>query len=152
MQDKNKVPAKKVIVKNKTSGKTENNQISSKKTAGGRSYITKGGNGGARKGSGRKKGSATKKTREIANAFAEDGELLPLTYMLQVMRTTDEDLKKQFDAGDLDISEYMVKLETNQRRRDNAAEKAAPYIHPKLTSVTADINQRSHEVWLNLME
>lgn len=43
------------------------------------------GRGGARKGAGRKAGSATIKTREIANGAAAAG-LTPLEYMLEVMR------------------------------------------------------------------
>ena len=77
----------------------ENNQVNS-------SY------GGARKGSGRKPGAATKKTREIADAAAAEG-LTPLEYMLEVMR----------DVGG------------ERRERLAAAIAAAPFIHPKLSSV-----------------
>jgi hypothetical protein len=41
--------------------------------------------GGKRPGSGRKKGSATKRTREIADRAAEEG-ITPLEFMLNVMR------------------------------------------------------------------
>ena len=41
--------------------------------------------GGARKGAGRKAGSATKRTREIADKAAENG-ITPLEFMLDVMR------------------------------------------------------------------
>lgn len=87
----------------------ENNQTESKR-------------GGARVGAGRKKGSATKKTREIADKAAEDG-ITPLEYMLQVMRQEpDPDL----DARDL-LQAITLRFE--------AAKAAAPYIHPKLSSV-----------------
>lgn len=62
---------------------------------------------------GRQKGTANKKTREIADQAAQEG-LLPLEYMLTVLR----DEKQPPD------------------RRDWAAEKAAPYIHPKLQTNT----------------
>jgi hypothetical protein len=68
--------------------------------------------GGARAGAGRKKGGANKKTREIADKAAEEG-LTPLEYMLEVLRNTEE---------------------TPENRRW-AAEKAAPYIHPRLQAV-----------------
>lgn len=68
--------------------------------------------GGARKGAGRKVGQATAKTREIANAAAASG-ITPLEYMLQVMRDAKVDPKDRLDA----------------------AKSAAPYIHPKLTSI-----------------
>ena len=70
------------------------------------------GRGGARTNAGRKAGAATKKTREIADAAAAEG-LTPLEYMLEVMR----------DVGG------------ERRERLNAAIAAAPYIHPKLSSV-----------------
>ena len=68
--------------------------------------------GGARKGAGRKPGSATTKTREIANNAALHG-ITPLEYMLQIMR--DE--------------------ECDPRSRLVAAQSAAPYIHAKLASI-----------------
>jgi hypothetical protein len=67
--------------------------------------------GGARKGAGRKPGSATKRTREIANGAASEGQT-PLEYMLAVMRDPEAD----------------------RERRDDMAKAAAPYIHPKLAS------------------
>lgn len=67
--------------------------------------------GGKREGAGRKAGSATAKTREVANAAAVAG-LTPLDYMLTVLR-----------------NEAALPAE-----RMWAAEKAAPYIHPKLSS------------------
>lgn len=69
--------------------------------------------GGYREGSGRKKGSANKKSREIADKAAELG-ITPLEYMLQILR------------DDAQPGE----------RRDWAAEKAAPYMHPRLQTTT----------------
>ena len=78
--------------------------------------------GGARKGAGRKKGAATRKTREIADKAAEEG-ITPLEFMLQVMRTEpDPDL----DPRDL-LQACTLRFE--------AAKAAAPYIHPRLAAV-----------------
>lgn len=70
--------------------------------------------GGARKGAGRKKGSATKKTREIADRAAEQG-ITPLEVMLGAMRDFWESGDKEKAAG--------------------FAKDAAPYMHPRLTAV-----------------
>ena len=78
----------------------ENNQTISKR-------------GGARPGSGRKKGSTTKKTRKVADRAAETG-LTPLEVML----------------------EAMMFLRDNGQLREAAsvAKDAAPYIHPRLSA------------------
>ena len=77
--------------------------------------------GGARAGSGRKPGSANKRTREIADRAAADG-ITPLEYLLAVMRddSTHEDPKIQ--AG-------------REAHRFQAAVAAAPYIHPRLQAI-----------------
>lgn len=79
------------------------------------------GRGGARAGAGRKKGSATVKTREIANKAASEG-LTPLEYMLEVMRrdSTHADPKIQIALENM---------------RFEAAKAAAPYVHPRLAAV-----------------
>jgi hypothetical protein len=79
------------------------------------------GRGGARKGAGRKLGSATKRTREIANGAAEAG-LTPLEYMLEVMRR------------DSDHEDPKVQV-SREALRFEAAKAAAPYIHPRLASI-----------------
>lgn len=68
--------------------------------------------GGKRKGAGRPAGSATLKTRQRANQLIEEGGLLPLDYMLGILR--DDTL-------------------TREERMD-AAKSAAPYIHSRLAS------------------
>lgn len=80
---------------------SENNQTYSKR-------------GGARKGAGRKRGSATTKTREIADKAAASG-ITPLEVMLEAMN-------QLRDAGDLE-------------RAASVAKDAAPYIHPRLAAV-----------------
>lgn len=67
--------------------------------------------GGKRPGAGRKPGSATTRTREIANAVAEG--LTPLEYLTSVYRDPQVD----------------------EARRIDAAKAAAPYVHAKLNSV-----------------
>jgi hypothetical protein len=69
---------------------------------------------GARKGAGRPLGSANKKTLEIANKAAEQG-ITPLEVMINIMREAygTKDYEKALDA----------------------AVKAAPYMHSKLSSV-----------------
>ena len=69
--------------------------------------------GGARPNAGRKPGSATKKTRDIANRAAAGG-ITPLEVMLQAMMA-------HYNAGNLDEAALKAK-------------DAAPYVHPKLAS------------------
>ena len=68
--------------------------------------------GGARAGAGRKKGSVTKKTAETARKAAAKG-ITPVEYMLSLVHN-----KKLKQAVRLD-----------------AAKAAAPYVHPRLSSV-----------------
>lgn len=68
--------------------------------------------GGSRQGAGRKPGTATK-MNEKARAEAAQGGLMPLEYMLQVLRN--------------ELEEGAVRME--------AAKAAAPYVHAKLASV-----------------
>lgn len=77
--------------------------------------------GGARPGAGRKPGAVTQKTREIAEKAASEG-ITPLEYMLNVLRNEGEDPDKRFEA----------------------AKHAAPYIHPKLSSVEAKVDAGIH--------
>jgi hypothetical protein len=71
-----------------------------------------GGHGGYRPGSGRKPGSVTRKTREIADGAAARG-VTPLAYLISVMSDP------QVDA----------------HRRDQAAIAALPYVHPRLSHI-----------------
>jgi hypothetical protein len=70
---------------------------------------------GERRG-GRQKGTRNKLTQEIARAASEGG-ITPLEYMLRVLRDETE----------------------TPERRDWAAEKAAPYMHPRLASADAKV-------------
>lgn len=92
---------------------TEKNQPKSKQSKGGR--------GGKRANAGRKAGSATKKTREIADKAMAEG-ISPLEFMLNVMRqdTAHEDAKVQA---------------AREAMAFEAAKAAAPYMHPRLAAV-----------------
>lgn len=81
------------------------------------------GRGGARKGAGRKPGSATKRTREIADRAVEEG-ITPLEFMLKIMRT---------EASD-SIEDERVRQSIMEMRFE-AAKAAAPYVHPRLAAI-----------------
>jgi hypothetical protein len=66
---------------------------------------------------GRQKGTRNRATAE-ARAAAEAIGILPLTYMLEAMRDAKAD----------------------QKRRDAMAIAAAPYLHPKLSTIDAKLN------------
>lgn len=68
--------------------------------------------GGARPGSGRPRGAATKRTREIADRAAEEG-VTPLEFLLNVMNDVDKEFNHRLDA----------------------AKAAAPYVHAKLATI-----------------
>ena len=97
--------------------------------------------GGARKGSGRKTGSATQKTREIADKAAASG-ITPLEFMLDVMRTEPSDT--------LEPREWL----TATAMRFEAAKAAAPYIHPRLAAIEhtgADGGAIDHSLTVNFV-
>jgi hypothetical protein len=73
--------------------------------------------GGARSGAGRKVGQATAKTREVADRAAEAG-ITPLEFMLQIMRDDSAERSERLDM----------------------AKAAAPYIHPRLSTVEAKVD------------
>lgn len=75
--------------------------------------------GGSRSGAGRKRGAASKKTREVADKAIAKG-ITPLEVMLSAMR-------QAYQANNLkDAAGY--------------AKDAAPYIHPRLSSVAMQAN------------
>lgn len=70
--------------------------------------------GGKRPGAGRKKGSATRRTRAAADAAAANPEIkLPLDHMLDVLNNPT----------------------STQARKDRAAECLLPFLHPRLSAV-----------------
>jgi hypothetical protein len=70
--------------------------------------------GGARPGAGRPRGSANRKSREIADEAAASGNVLPLSYLLDVLNSP--------------ASTRAQKL--------HAASIAAPFVHPRLSAVS----------------
>ena len=82
------------------------------------------GRGGKRSGAGRKVGSATAKTRQIADKASEDG-VTPLEVMLKAMR---------YSLGEFDKSLAVDHLVAAA----SFAKDAAPYIHPRLSAVEVD--------------
>lgn len=84
--------------------------------------------GGKRQGAGRKAGSASTKTRDIADKAASEG-ITPLEFMLEIMR-------KEELAEDADPAQILA----HQAMRFEAAKAAAPYIHPKLSAVDATLS------------
>jgi hypothetical protein len=79
--------------------------------------------GGKRKGAGRPIGARNKVTAEQLQS-ARDGGMLPLEYMLTIMRDS----------------------KAPTERRDDMAKSAAPYLHPRLASMQATVNvQMTHE-------
>jgi hypothetical protein len=97
--------------------------------------------GGARKGSGRKVGATTKKTKEIAEKAIAEG-ITPLEYMLKVMRDPTP-LPEDASAAQV-LADRMMKFE--------AAKAAAPYLHPRLSSVEMNANVTNHEASLDELE
>lgn len=81
----------------------------------------KSGRGGARPGAGRKKGSCTKLSQAIRARAAATG-VMPLEVMLTAMR-------QAWDEKDLATAVIY-------------AEKAAPYVHPKLASTSVSIDDK----------
>jgi hypothetical protein len=105
----------------------ENNQTQSKR-------------GGARKGAGRKAGSATQKTRAIADRAAAAG-ITPLEVMLENMDFAHSKasvlLQGMLDSG-AEVPESFDQFKELLRFRAMAqecAKDAAPYIHPKLAAI-----------------
>jgi hypothetical protein len=107
--------------------------------------------GGPRKGAGRKAGSTTRKTREIAERATAEG-ITPLEVMLRAMREHVEHadtLQAQAAKADDDVllgeadDDLPVKLRraalTAITEAATMAKDAAPYMHPRLANVNANI-------------
>lgn len=97
--------------------------------------------GGKRAGAGRKPGTANVKTREIANRLMEDG-ITPLEVMLQAMRSTYDTAMKEEDP-----KEKAMLL----RRAAESAERAAPYIHPRLQPVDSEGSAKQN-ITINIVQ
>lgn len=84
------------------------------------------GRGGPRSGAGRKPNAHNKRTKELV-AQAEAGGIMPLDYMLSVMR-------------DSRVASDM---------RLDAAKSSAPYVHAKLSSIEVNAHITAHEASLD---
>ncbi|MBU3606816.1 hypothetical protein IEN92_08665 [Polynucleobacter sp. MWH-Creno-3A4] len=90
--------------------------------------------GGARPGAGRKTGSLTKRTREIAQAVASHG-ITPLEVMMKVMHQLYEEAGNisEDDLGDKTLAnEARIKL---LNMAAAVGRHAAPYVHPRLSAI-----------------
>ncbi len=117
----------------------ENNQKKSKKPTSGK------GKGGSRVGAGRKEGSLTKRTREIAEVAAAQG-ITPLEVMMSTMmalykeagncsrdhRDHGDKANEHDDGHDTMITENRIKL---LNMAATIARHAAPYVHPRLSAI-----------------
>jgi hypothetical protein len=86
---------------------------------------------------GRVKGTANKKTREIADKAAAEG-ITPLEYMLEIMRKPmppeiEDKLKNSDEPLNVEILAGLVNWHS---LRFEAAKFAAPYMHPRLSATT----------------
>jgi hypothetical protein len=68
------------------------------------------------------------------------------------MRQSDADLYRQEELGIMTSDEVSKLVKLRDERRDWGAEKAAPYMHPRLTSIELDTNAAEHESWLDVLD
>lgn len=115
--------------------------------------------GGKRENAGRKPGSTTQKTREIADKAAKEG-ILPLDVMLNNMRFYYERAEVAFnklldgvlpaeviaaegqgkiadDDKPLTVIDVLKLVLSLRERAEVAAKDAAPYLHPRINSIEA---------------
>ena len=83
--------------------------------------------GGYRAGAGRKAGSTNRFSKDLLEKAMKEG-VLPVDYMLDVMRDESMDARTRLDA----------------------AKAAAPYVHHRLASIKIDLKatELTHEDWL----
>jgi hypothetical protein len=84
------------------------------------------GHGGARRGAGRKKGGVSRRSRAAADEIVASGRT-PLAYMIAIMEDPTA------DPG----------------RRDEMARAAAPFVHPKLSSITSSSTNLNYQADVN---
>ena len=105
--------------------------------------------GGPRPNAGRKPGASVEKTRAVANKVSTDGDVTPLEVMIESMRYFFA-LAKAGDAV-ADGEKVLTPSQLYVLAAD-AANKAAPFIHPKLSSVEMNANVTNHEAALDDLE
>lgn len=102
--------------------------------------------GGKREGAGRKVNALTVRTRKIAEKAATEG-VMPLEVMLGNMRfhyaeATDfmsKLIERAQEAGPIEpgeLKDLLKFLHSSREKAEDCARDAAPYIHPRLASVT----------------
>ncbi len=142
-------PVKEKAAKKKVAKKRSTKRRPTKKKPPG--ARTREDNGGARAGSGRKPRATTTAARKIADQLIAEGGQTPLEYMLEVLRTGPDEVRAKFAAGRIDETEYAVLLKENLDRRDWSAQQAAPYIHPRLSSIDANIGLKDQDFFADLL-
>jgi len=147
---KRAAPKKKVAFKQPPRRKIKRpDRVSKKKAAPRASGV---GSGGKRKNSGRKVGAATQRTREAANKLAAEAGITPLEHMLGVLNESPDDLRQQLADNKISEAEYLILLKGMIQRKDWAAQQAAPYIHPRLSSIEHDDGKDRHEEFLDNLD
>lgn len=89
--------------------------------------------GGKREGAGRKAGSLTVKSREVAAKIAESGDT-PLEALAELRRWAMAEFRTAWDGKN-----FAVAAKAAEVAADWAA-KEAPYVHPKLAAVEMNAN------------
>lgn len=105
--------------------------------------------GGARPNAGRKVGASAEKTREVANKIAADGDITPLEVMVASMRAIYAKAQSGIEVED--GSKTVTPLQLYAMAAD-VASKAAPFIHPKLSSIEMNANVTNHEAALDQLK
>lgn len=91
------------------------------------------GRGGRRPGAGRKKGSATKRTRDIADQAAREG-ITPLEVMLKTMQALVATAERVARSKAKPAKGTPLALDL-MLAASGVAKDAAPYMHPRLSAV-----------------
>jgi hypothetical protein len=112
--------------------------------------------GGARPGSGRTKGAKVTRTQELVKKALADG-LTPMDVILGDMRffhsLGEEQLNKarELQKGKEQAKAFRAAASLKDTARQCAVA-AAPYVHPKLSSVQADVTLHGQETALTELE
>lgn len=112
--------------------------------------------GGAQPGAGRPKGRLSSKTQELI-ARCEAGGIMPIDVFLADMRyfyKLGEDkmrVAEQTEPGKQQAKEFRAAVELKGIARECARD-AAPYVHPKLAALQANVNVNNVEAELAELE
>ncbi len=112
--------------------------------------------GGKQPGAGRPKGSVSKKTQELISKATAEG-ISPVEVLLNDMRfyhnLGEVEMSQVYDlpAGKKKANAFRAANVLKQLARDCAVQ-AAPYVHPKLASVQANLNITNVEAELAELE